>query len=123
MNIPVTLNLLKDRHTSNFEWLGSMSLIYQESDYLRIILFYEPESTTENFVICLEEACKELRSFYVNCDNPPKNWPKREEYFICGFNYTEHMIMLQVRGNSLDLCQFRKFLLKDRTEIIWGTAH
>jgi hypothetical protein len=130
MDIPVTLNLLKDKHTSNFEPLASMRLIHQEGgSYTYIVLSYEPEESNEKFITSLKEACAELRSYHVIPTETPDCWLTREEYLLIGFNETEFMICLEVKGsdhwieiNKLRLSSPQHFWLETMdsiTEVKW----
>lgn len=112
MDIPVTLNLLEDKHTSNFEQLASMSLIHQEDNCSLIILSFA-ENTPANLIDQLREGCKESLTYHIirtdkldppPTTNQPYRWLKdecicsRDEYLLLEINDATCTLKLKLKG-------------------------
>jgi hypothetical protein len=113
MPIPVTINLLEDKHTSDFEELASMNLIDQKDNCSLIVLSYDAKNIPANLIDQLRDGYKESRTYHiVRTDKPdlPRTanqiyWLKdeclssRDEYLLREINDAKCTLTLELKGD------------------------
>jgi hypothetical protein len=114
MAIPVTINLLENKHTSDFEELASMNLIDQKDNCSLIVLSYDAKNIPANLINQLREGCKDSNTYHIirtdktdppRTDNQTHYWLKdeclcsRDEYLLREINDAKCTLTLELKGD------------------------